>query len=146
MAEMHRLPERSPRHGTRHQHRNDDRPRQLGRLTPSLSHPTPSHTAERFSQAPFLLFLTQEPLSNEVFGLVSPCISSVYFLVLNKRVHSLALGSPTPVPFAATRMDLEDIIPSQVCQAEKDKWYVMPHTWNLKNNTSDSIYKTEADS
>ena len=46
-------------------------------------------------------------------------------------------------PFAATRMDLEMIIPSEVSQKEKDRYYVM---WNLKYETDKLLYKTETDS
>ena len=46
------------------------------------------------------------------------------------------------LPFAATWMDLENIILSEVRQTEKDKHYM----WNLKNNTNGLIYKTETDS
>ena len=42
-------------------------------------------------------------------------------------------------------MDPENIILSEVSQTEKDKYYIT-YTWNLKNNTNESIYKTEADS
>ena len=42
-------------------------------------------------------------------------------------------------------MTLEIIILSEVSQTEKDKYYIT-YTWNLKNNTNESIYKTEADS
>ena len=43
------------------------------------------------------------------------------------------------MPFAATWMDLEMIIPSEVSQKEKDKYYVM---WNLKYNTNQHTYET----
>ena len=47
--------------------------------------------------------------------------------------------------FATTWMDLEIIILSEVSQTEKDKYHIT-YTWNLKNNTNESIYKTETDS
>ena len=40
-------------------------------------------------------------------------------------------------------MDLEIIILSK---SEKDKYYDITYMWNLKNNTNESIYKTETDS
>ena len=46
--EMHTLPGRTPRHRTKYRHRNDDWPRQGGRLTPSLSNLMLSHAAELF--------------------------------------------------------------------------------------------------
>ena len=36
------------------------------------------------------------------------------------------------VPFAATWMDLEIIILSEVSQTEKDKCHDIPYMWNLK--------------
>ena len=39
-------------------------------------------------------------------------------------------------------MDLEIIILSK---SEKDKYYDITYMWNLKNNTNESIYKTETD-
>ena len=51
------------------------------------------------------------------------------------------------LPLAATWMDLENSILSEVSQTEKDK-YDITNTWNLKTNTNESIntYKTETDS
>ena len=43
------------------------------------------------------------------------------------------------MPFAATWMDLENII---LVKSEKDKNDIN-YMWNLKNNTNKSIYKTE---
>ena len=45
-------------------------------------------------------------------------------------------------PFAATWMDLENIILSEVRQIS----YAITYMWNVKNNTNESIYKTETDS
>ena len=42
-------------------------------------------------------------------------------------------------------MDLE-IILSEVSQTEKDKYHMVSHMWNLKNDTNELIYKTETDS
>ena len=47
------------------------------------------------------------------------------------------------MPFAATWMDLEMVIPSEVSQREKDKYYVMG---NLKYETDKLLYETETDS
>ena len=49
------------------------------------------------------------------------------------------------LPFAATWVDLENIIPSEVRQ-RKTNIIMISHMWNLKNNTNESIYKTDADS
>ena len=51
------------------------------------------------------------------------------------------------IPFAATWMDLEIIIPTEVSQKEKDKYRMISLTCGiLKNGTNEFIYKTEADS
>ena len=52
------------------------------------------------------------------------------------------------MPFAATWMDLEIIILSEVSQREKDKYCMLSLImWNLilKNDTNELIYKTETD-
>ena len=49
------------------------------------------------------------------------------------------------LPFVPTRVKLENIILSEVNQAEKDKYDTI-YLWNIKNNTNESTYKTEADS
>ena len=49
------------------------------------------------------------------------------------------------MPFAATWMDLEIIILSEVSQTEKDKYHIT-YMWNLKYDTNELIYKTETDS
>ena len=51
------------------------------------------------------------------------------------------------MPFAATWMDLEIIILSEVSQKGKDQIsYDITHMWNLKYDTNELIYKTETDS
>ena len=46
---------------------------------------------------------------------------------------------------AATWLDLENIILNEVSQRE-NKYYMINLMWVLKNNTNESIYKTETDS
>ena len=48
--------------------------------------------------------------------------------------------------FAATWMQLEILIRSEVNQKEKDKYHMISHMWNLKYGTNEPVYKTEADS
>ena len=47
--------------------------------------------------------------------------------------------------FAATWMDLEIIILSEVTQKVKDKYHMISHTWNLKYDTNEHIYETKTD-
>ena len=47
--------------------------------------------------------------------------------------------------FAATWMDLEIVILSEVSQTEKNKHYDITYMWNLTNNTNECICKTEID-
>ena len=49
------------------------------------------------------------------------------------------------MPFAATWMDLEMTMLSEVSQTEKQIPYDMSYIWNLKYDTNEFIYKTEAD-
>ena len=44
--------------------------------------------------------------------------------------------------FAATWMQLEIIILSEVSQKEKDKYHITYIMWDLKYNTNQPIYKT----
>ena len=48
------------------------------------------------------------------------------------------------LPFAATWMNLENIILSEVSQ--RQILYDITYMWNLKNNTNKSVYETETDS
>ena len=50
------------------------------------------------------------------------------------------------MPFAATCMQLEIIILSEVSQKEKDTSYNIVYRWNLNQGTNKPIYKTETDS
>ena len=50
------------------------------------------------------------------------------------------------MPFAATWMELEIIILSEVRQKERQIPYDITYMWNLKYDTNEPIYKTEADS
>ena len=50
------------------------------------------------------------------------------------------------IPFAATWMDLENSLLSEVSQKEKAKYHMILHMWDLKNSTNELIYKTETDS
>ena len=49
------------------------------------------------------------------------------------------------MPFAATWMDLDVIILSQVSQTETNRWYHL-HMDSKKDDTNELVYKTEADS
>ena len=51
------------------------------------------------------------------------------------------------MPFAATWMDLQIVILSEVSQTEKDKYLMISLImWNLKNGTNEPIYKTDIES
>ena len=47
------------------------------------------------------------------------------------------------MPFAATWMQLEIIILSEINQKEKDKYHI--YTWDLKYDTNDPICGTETE-
>ena len=51
------------------------------------------------------------------------------------------------MPFAATWMELEIIILSEVNQTEESKYHMILHLYMIfKNNTNELIYKIEKDS
>ena len=54
------------------------------------------------------------------------------------------------MPFAATWMDLEVIVLSEVSQEEKDRYHrqipYVTYIWNLKYGTNEFTFKTETDS
>ena len=45
------------------------------------------------------------------------------------------------MPFAATQMQLEITIPSEVSQKEKDKYHMISQKWNLRYGTNEPIYR-----
>ena len=58
--------------------------------------------------------------------------------------YSSAIKKDTLMPFAATWMELETFILSEISQKEKDKYYTISHMWNLKYGTNEPTYRTEA--
>ena len=50
------------------------------------------------------------------------------------------------LPFAATWMDLENIILTKVSQIGRQIFYAVSYMWNVKNNTNQYIYKKLKDS
>ena len=57
-----------------------------------------------------------------------------------------ALKKNKIMPFAATWMELEIFMLSEVSQKEKNKYHMISHIWNLKYGTNGLIYRKEADS
>ena len=47
------------------------------------------------------------------------------------------------MPFAATRMELETLILSEVGQKEKDKYHMISHIWNLIYGTNEPFHRKE---
>ena len=70
----------------------------------------------------------------------------IYIYIYNGILLNSLLKKNEILPLVATWNDLENIILSEVIQAEKDIYYMTSHMWNLKNNANESIYKTEIDS
>ena len=48
------------------------------------------------------------------------------------------------LPFAATWMELETLILSEVCQKDKEKYHVISHVWNLIYSTNEPFHRKEA--
>ena len=59
-----------------------------------------------------------------------------------KFLYYSAIKKNEIMPFAATWMDLEIIILSEVSQRERQISYDISYMWNLKNDTAELIYKT----
>ena len=68
----------------------------------------------------------------------------VYIYIYTMEYYS-AIKRNEIMPFAATWMNLEMIILSEVSQTEKDKYHIT-YMYNLKYDTNELIYKTEIDS
>ena len=56
--------------------------------------------------------------------------------------HYSAIKRNEIIPFAATWIEQEIIILSEVSQKEKDKYDIL-YMWNLKYDTSELIYETD---
>ena len=73
------------------------------------------------------------------------CIKKMWYIYTVE--YYSAMKKNKTMPFAATWMDLEIIILSEVSQKEKDKHHMISlNMWNLKYDTNELIYKTETDS
>ena len=62
------------------------------------------------------------------------------------HVYNGVLLSHKKEGIAATWMELEILILSEVCQKKKEVPYDIMYMWNLKYCTNEPIYKTETDS
>ena len=47
------------------------------------------------------------------------------------------------MPFAATWMELENLILSEISQKEKDKYHMISHNWNLIDSTNELFHRKE---
>ena len=50
------------------------------------------------------------------------------------------------MPFAATWMELETLILSEVSQKAKGKYYMISHVWNLIYGTNEPVYRKKTNS
>ena len=48
--------------------------------------------------------------------------------------------------FVVTWIELETLILNEVSQKQKDKYYMIPHIWNLLHGSNESIYGKETNS
>ena len=54
-----------------------------------------------------------------------------------------AIKKNTIMPFAATSVELETLILSEITQKEKDKYLMISHIWNLIYGTNEPFYGKE---
>ena len=47
------------------------------------------------------------------------------------------------MPFAATWVELETLILSEVSQTEKDKYHMISHIWNIIHGTKETFHRQE---
>ena len=59
-------------------------------------------------------------------------------------IYNSAIKKSKIMPFAATWVQLEIIMLSEVDQKERQMPYIITYTWNLKYDTNDLIYKTNS--
>ena len=67
-------------------------------------------------------------------------------LFLHTTEYYSAIKKNKIMPFAATWMNLDIIILSEVSQRERQVSYDITYMWNLKSNTNEMIYKRKTDS
>ena len=58
-------------------------------------------------------------------------------------IHNGAIKKNEIIPFAATWMELETLILSEVSQKEKDKYHMISHNWNLISSTNEHLLRKE---
>ena len=68
------------------------------------------------------------------------------FIYIYKTEYYLAIKKSEIMPVAATQMQLEIIILTQLRLKEKYKYHMISHMWNLKYDTDEPIYKTDTNS
>ena len=73
---------------------------------------------------------------------VCVCVSVCVCVCTYTMEYNSAIKKNEIMPFAATQMDLEIFMLSEVRQRKINITYM----WNLKNDTNELIYKTETDS
>ena len=47
------------------------------------------------------------------------------------------------MPFAATWMELESLVLSEISQKDKDKYHMISHNWNLISSTNEPFNRKE---
>uniref|UniRef100_A0A8W4FFA4 DUF1725 domain-containing protein n=1 Tax=Sus scrofa TaxID=9823 RepID=A0A8W4FFA4_PIG len=57
--------------------------------------------------------------------------------------YYLAIKKHKIMPFAATWMELETLILSEVSQKKKDKYHMISHIWNLVYGTNEPFHRKE---
>ena len=76
------------------------------------------------------LFTTAKTWKQPKCSSTDEWIKKMWYIYIGMEYYS-AIKKNKIMPFAATWMELETLILSEVSQKEKDKYHMISHIWNL---------------
>ena len=69
------------------------------------------------------------------------CLRKMWYIYTME--YYSAIKKNDMMPFAATWMELETLILSEMSQKDKDKYHMISHNWNLISNTNEYLHRKE---
>ena len=97
-----------------------------------------THTPCMFIAA---LFTIAKTWKQHKCPLTDDWIRKVWYIYIMK--YYSAIKKNKTMPFAATWIELDTLILSEVCQKEKDKYHISSHIWNLTYGTNEPFHRKE---